>query len=258
MYLKPIFPTELHKEAANHIYTFFSAESCVDTVIIVNSCARGVAVPESDLDVAVLVKQGTGTEKINALETKWQLYAATDSAIRNYVNSGRYSHLHLDIIDGIYTPTILEVGVASDYFEIEIGNQICYSAPLENAGQYYNELREKWLPYYNETLRLQRLEMTKNACLYDLGHIPMFVKRGLYFHGFDILYKAFQEYLQTLFIANKTYPIAYNKWIKEQVVTHLKRPDLYPQLAPVLSLSNIESDQLNDKAAALRKLLLDI
>jgi len=97
--------------------------------------------------------------------------------------------------------------------------------------------------------------MTKKACEYDLEHIPYFVKRGLYFQAFDILCKAFQEYLQTLFIANKTYPIAYNKWIKEQVVVWLNKPDLYPKLSPILSVTDIESNEINDKAILLRKLL---
>ena len=69
------------------------------------------------------------------------------------------------------------------------------------------------------------------------------------------LYKAFQKYLQTLFIANKTYPIAYNKWIKEQVVEWLNMPDLYPQLSTIISIPEIESDEINDKAKILRGLL---
>ena len=97
--------------------------------------------------------------------------------------------------------------------------------------------------------------MIRNACEYDLSHIPFFIKRGLYFQAFDILCKAFQEYLQVLFIANKTYPIAYNKWIKEQVVNWLNKPDLYPKLSPILSVNNIESIEINDKAKMLRELL---
>lgn len=126
---------------------------------------------------------------------------------------------------------------------------------MDSAGNYFKELQNKWLPYYNEKLRLQRLKMTRNACEYDLDHIPFFIKRSLYFQAFDILCKAFQEYLQTLFIANKTYPIAYNKWIKEQVVKWLNKPELYPRLSPILSISNIESNEINDKTKMLRELL---
>jgi hypothetical protein len=126
------------------------------------------------------------------------------------------------------------------------------------AGFYFRALQNKWLPYYTEELPLQRLQMVKDACNYDLDHIPFFIKRELYFQAFDILWKAFQEYLQALFIANKTYPIAYNKWIKEQVANWLNKPDLYKKLSPVLSISNIESNEINDKVMALRKLLNDL
>lgn len=129
---------------------------------------------------------------------------------------------------------------------------------MDNAGIYFKELQKKWLPYYNEELRLQRLIMTRNACEYDLNHIPVFIKRGLYFQAFDILCKAFHEYLQTLFIANKTYPIAYNKWIKYQIVDILNKRDLYQKLSPILSVSNIESDEINDKVEMLRELLSDM
>jgi hypothetical protein len=72
------------------------------------------------------------------------------------------------------------------------------------------------------------------------------------------LYKAFQEYLQALFISNRTYPIAYNKWIKVQVVEWLNKADLYPKLSPILSIRNIESNDINVKAKMLKELLLSI
>jgi predicted nucleotidyltransferase len=230
----------------------------VDTVLVVNSCARGTAVPESDLDFAILVKPDTISAEAKRIDHAWRVYSEKQPALLKYKQSSQFAHLHLDIIDGNYKPTNVEKGEPIDYFEIEIGNQICYSAPMDSAGFYFQELQKKWLPYYNEELRFQRLQTTRDACSYDLDHIPFFIKRELYFQAFDILCKAFQEYLQVLFIANKTYPIAYNKWIKEQVVKWLNKPGLYPKLSPILSISNIESNEINDKAKDLRKLLNDL
>lgn len=255
MSFKPTFPTTLHQDVAELVRDYFLKIHNVDTILVVNSCARGQAVPESDIDFAILVNPGTKPTEIKNIETGWQIFSATQPVFLKYKQSNRFAHLHLDIINGNYTPTILEIGVASDFFEIEIGNQICYSAPMGSAGPYFLELQNKWLPYYNEELRLQRLAMARTACEYDLNHIPFFIDRGLYFHAFDTLYKAFQEYLQTLFIANKIYPIAYNKWIKEQVVKWLNKPELYPQLLPILSVSKIESNEINDKAKMLSGLL---
>jgi predicted nucleotidyltransferase len=258
MIYQPSFPTRLHQDTAQLVKDYFLSIPSVDTVLLVNSCARGQATPESDLDFAVLVKPRTSPIEIRHIETAWSDYLSHQSIFLEYKKSTQFAHLHLDIINGQYTPTILETGVASDFFEIEIGNQICYSAPMGNAGVYFKELQTKWLPYYDEELRLQRLSMTRNACEYDLNHIPHFVKRGLFFQAFFILSKAFQEYLQTLFIANKTYPLAYDKWIKNQIVNHLNMPDLYPKLSPILSVKNIESNEINDKAQMLRELLNDL
>jgi hypothetical protein len=226
--------------------------------LIVNSCARGQAVPESDLDFAILIKPDTTSDEIKKIEHNWRIYSEKQPTFLKYKQSSQFAHLHLDIIDGNYKPANVEMGEPIDYFEVEIGNQICYSAPMNNPGFYFRELQNKWLPYYNEELRLQRLQTTRDACNYDLDHIPFFIKRELYFQAFDILCKAFQEYLQVLFIANKIYPIAYNKWIREQVVKWLNKPDLYPKLSPILSISNIESNEINYKAKDLRTLLNDL
>ena len=258
MTFKPVFPTRLHRDTAELIRDYFQAITVVDTVLVVNSCARGQAVPESDLDFAILIRPGTTPDEIINIESSWQIYLETQPALLEYKQSNQFAHLHLDIIDGNYKPANWEKGGPIDYFEIEIGNQICYSAPMDNAGPYFRKLQNKWLPYYDEELRLQRLTMSRNACEYDLDHIPFFVKRRLYFQAFDMLCKAFQEYLQTLFVANKIYPIAYNKWIKEQIVKWLNMPDLYPKLSPILSVSDFESDEIIEKANMLRWLVNDV
>lgn len=258
MYYTPKFPTILHQETATLVKNFFSAIRSVDTILVVNSCARGHAAPESDLDFAVLVKSETTNIEIKNIETDWLDYSLNQPTIKEYKSSNQFAHIHLDIINGIYTPSKIEIGEPINYFELEIGNQICYSAPMNNSGSYFKELHNKWLPYYNEELRTQRLSMIISACEYDLNHIPYFINRGLYFQAFDILYKSFKEYLQALFIYYKTYPIAYNKWIKYQVVNLINKPDLYPKLAPILSVSNIESNEINDKAKMIRELLIDL
>jgi len=255
MLLKAIFPTTLHKDSAELVRDYFLTIPKVDTVLVVNSCARGKAVPESDLDFAILIKPDATPTEIKNIQDAWQIYSEAQATIIKYKQSNQFAHLHLDVIDGNYTPVQAEKGEPIDYFEIEIGNQICYSAPMDNAGVYFQELQKKWMPYYNSELRLKRLQMATDACNYDLDHIPFFIKRKLYFQAFDILGKAFQEYLQALFIANKTYPIAYNKWINEQLVKWLNMPALYPKLSPILSVSDIESNEINDKAKMLRALL---
>ena len=258
MIFEPTFPTAIHEDAAQIVRDYFSPIPNVDTILVVNSCARGQAVPESDLDFAILVRPGTNAGEVRNMETSWQTYSQKHPAYLNYIQSNPFAHLHLDIIVGEYVPSTLEMGGPVDFFEIEIGNHIFYSAPMGDVGLFFRELQNKWLPYYDEQLRLQRVAMSRDACAYDLNHIPIYVTRGLYFQAFDTLYKAFQKYLQCLFITNKTYPIAYNKWIKEQITKWLNKPDLYPKLPPILSVRDIESNEVNEKARMLHELLEDL
>ena len=82
-----------------------------------------------------------------------------------------------------------------------------------------------------------------------------FVERAIYFQAFHRLYDAFREFIQALFISRRTYPIAYDKWIREQVEEMLGLPDLYVQLRAILEVSAIESAQTAERATTLQRLL---
>jgi predicted nucleotidyltransferase len=254
-YNNAVFPTELHQQTAELVKDFFAAHPLVDTFLVVNSCARGQANPESDLDFAVLLHPEVSPAETLLIEQEWQYFAKTNADILHYKESYHFAQIHLDVIDGKYLAATWDDGGGPDFFEVEIGNRIAYSAPLGKEGSYFIQLKKHWLPYYDEQLRLQRLSMAIAACEYDLDHIPFFIRRELYFQAFDRLYKAFQEFLQALFIAYKTYPIAYNKWIKEEITVLLNLPELYDQLPAIISVNNIISTECNEKAAALRRLL---
>ncbi len=255
MALTPVFPTTLHRDVAEIIREYFLSIPGVDTILVVNSCARGQATSESDLDMAVLVNPETSNREITEMDAAWQTYSDSQSTIIKFKQSTPFAHLHLDIIEAKYIPQTIEVGEPIDTFEIEIGNQICHSAPFSDEGIYFGQLKNKWLPYYPNELRIERFQRLQTACNYDLNQIPFLVKRGLHYHAFYILYKAFREFLQLLFIAEQTYPIAYNKWIKYQITNWLKMPELYPLLSPILSVSNIDSGEVNQKAILLKNLL---
>jgi predicted nucleotidyltransferase len=250
-----VFPTTLHQEVSEHLTAFFKTQPKVDAVLLVNSCARGKATPESDVDVAVLVSPTLGKEEKAVLEQDWLQYYRGEVVFEKLRQLGRFTNVHLDLIDGEYTSHVWDDGGGPDSFELELGNQIAYSVPLWQANDVFEALRAKWLPFYDEALRQQRLSMVREACLYDLEHVAFYVKRALYFQAFDRLYKAFQEFLQALCIARRTYPIAYNKWIHELVVEKLGLPDLYPQLPRLLEISKLESTEVVHKAELLRGLL---
>src|SRR5438045_2296864 len=254
--LSPLrFPTEFHRGVAELAGDFFSAHAHVDTILVVNSCARGRAVAGSDLDLAVLIMPTAASQEVQALTALWQEFIAAQPLIHRFRSTGKFTQVHVDVFDGRMVPTVWDDGGGPDSFEVEIGNRLAYAAPLHQVGTHFRQLQSQWMPYFGDELQRSRLAMAREACARDLEAIPFFLNRGLYFQAFDRLYKAFQEFLQALFVARRTYPLAYNKWIREQVGGWLSLPKLYEELPPILSVRNIESPELGEKADALRTLL---
>ncbi len=253
--LHPNFPTTLHQDVAEIVFAFFSDHPEVDSVLLLNSCARGRATVQSDLNMAILLSLDYFPAQAKYLEDSWQLFSCKNATITNFLQSSPFAKVHLDFIEGHYSPHIWNDGGGPDNFEVEIGKHIAHSFVLGLPGRRFRHLQNVWLPYYDQELRVQRLTMIRNACLYDLAHIPFFVERTLPFQAFDRLYKAFREFLQLLFIKNRQYPIAYNKWIYEQVVDWLGFDDLYPELLYILNMNNLEGRCLIEKAKTLRQLV---
>ncbi|MEM7113216.1 MAG: hypothetical protein AAF614_12345 [Chloroflexota bacterium] len=251
----PSFPTPLHRDVCDIILSFFGERPEVDSILLLNSCARGHATPQSDLDVAVLSAPNLTSSQLNHLIDQWLLFSKSNPIISIFNHSSPFSHVHLDFISGHYSPNVWDDGGGPDDFELEIGNHLVYSSLLSSPGPHFTELQDLWLPYYAHSLREPRLTMVRDACLYDLEHISFFNDRSLYFQAFDRLYKAFREFMQLLFIAQSRYPIAYNKWIYQQVVDILALDDLYPELVSILSVDNVESNNLVEKGRMLLHLV---
>jgi hypothetical protein len=117
------------------------------------------------------------------------------------------------------------------------------------------ELRAEWLPFYREELRAERLAAARGTCLAYLDRIPWFLDRELWFQSLARLHGAFSWFLLALHIKQRTYPIAYDKWIHEQVVENLSMPQLYEQLPRLFEIHHLESRELEQKAADLRALV---
>lgn len=191
------------------------------------------------------------------MEESWKTWYESRSVFRDLERLSRFSRIHLDLFDGAFRPETWDDGGGPDSFEIEIGNRVAHGVALWERSQSFGELRARWLPYYGDDLRRQRLAMVRSSCRLNLERVDAGVGRGLYFHAFARLYHAFQEFLQALFIARRVYPIAYDKWIREQVVDWLRLPRLYALLPAILEVHQLESDEVSDRASELRDLLED-
>jgi hypothetical protein len=205
--------------------------------------------------MVVLINEASLLAQRESLEAEWAHFQKTSPIIQSLQQVGQYAEVHLDFINGIFTPLDQEEGGAQDSFELEIGNYLVYGAPLWQSGDYLASLKQRWLPFYDDVLRQHRLALVRHNCLHNLAHIPLYVKRGLYFQSLDRLYNAHRELLQAVFISRRVYPLAYNKWIHEQVDEILGLPQLYEALTHIFEIKSFESPELAEKAQMLENLL---
>ena len=255
MKLQAVYPTPEHQRAAETIVDYFVSKYKIDAVLLVNSCARGKATRDSCLDIVMLAEPDASRSQLKDLEAGWEELEKSNQAIEALYKVGKYSVVHPDFIHGVFLPREQDEAAGPDDFEIEVGNFLAYSVQLWQGSDYLTQLKGQWLPYYNEDLRKQRLDKVRWYCLNNLHHIPLYIERGLYFQSFDRLYNSYREFLQALFIARRTYPIAYNKWVREQVEEILELPELYAELSHLFEIKQFESDEIAEKAQEIEELL---
>jgi predicted nucleotidyltransferase len=249
------YPTKEHEKAAEEVTRFFTNNFRIDSVLLVNSCARGMATSDSCLDIAILVKPDLFEEQSGRFESAWERFQEKSEVIHDLKSIGKYSEVHLNFTDGVFTPPERDEVGGPDYFEVSIGNLLVFAHPLWNSSHYWEDLRQEWLPFYSEPLRKERLAMVRMYCVKDLNHIPLYIERNLFFQSFDRLYNAYRQFLQALFISRRTYPISYNKWIREQVEDILGLPELYQQITHLFEIRHFESREMIDKGKEIEELL---
>lgn len=251
----PAYPTIEHRRAAEAFIDFFHHRQGVEAILLVNSCDRGKASPDSCLDLIVLLNPQEYTRLYAVYQQAWEKFYEEEPVFTAIRKIGKYANVEPEFIDGNFHHGYHGWTSGPDAFELEIGNYLAYSFPLWQNSERLAQLKTQWLPYYAEAQRSERLRMVRHFCLNNLDHIPLYARRGLYFQCFDRLYNAFKEFLQALFIARRTYPISYDKWIREQFVEILGLPELYQRLPLLFEIQHFESLEIIAKAQALRGLL---
>jgi predicted nucleotidyltransferase len=246
------YPTPQHEIASKRLIKIFSQENRVMSILLTCSCARGKATKDSCLDVCIIVKT---KNDINKIKKKFQTIYKKDKIFIKLLRVGKYSQIDLDVTDGKIKPSKRNWTSGPDEYELSIGNIFFYSIILFDRNDYFKKLQKKYLPYYDENFRKKRLTEVKKFMLNNLNHIPIYIERGLYFQAFKRLYDATREFLQALFIKNKVYPIAYDKWIKEQLVDMLGQAKLYEEFVTLYEIKKLESKELVIKADKLKELI---
>jgi predicted nucleotidyltransferase len=246
-----------HAAAATAAAEFFADAPVVDAVLLVGSWARGRALDSSDLDLAILVRPETTPSERHALVAAWEQSAARAAVAKLLTPIVQYDDVDLTLIDGELAPRPRGWTSGPDDFELRIGNYVAYSVALFERGDRYGALRDRWLPFYDDALRAKRLDSVRTYCLNNLDHIPRSLGRGDRFHAFNRLYHAFQEFMQAAFISRRIYPIAYDKWVADQLEELLGRPDLARAAAEIVGVAELDAVTIGSNAERLRGLFED-
>jgi predicted nucleotidyltransferase len=251
----PHFPTPEHERAAQTVIRIFQQYDNVHAILLTNSLARGKGATGSDLDMTVLLEPPLTPELEADWDARWEQLYTEHGEFAALKQHGQHAFVHVDFFDGRFPIPSRDEAAGPDWFEVDLGNRLHYAIPMWQRSEYLSQLQAQWLPFYRDDLRQQRLAEVKQFCYGNLSYIPFYVERGLYFQAFDRLYNAFHEFLQLLFITHRTYPIAYNKWIREQIVDILKLPELYAEVTQILAISHFESDKIAQKGKKVEALI---
>src|SRR5277367_196260 len=98
MPMSPEFPTSIHERAAEEIVDF-ARTLPVHSVLLVNSCARGKATAQSDLDIALLIDPALSVSERQSLDHAWSQRYQHTPIFRELEQLGRFSCVHLDFFD---------------------------------------------------------------------------------------------------------------------------------------------------------------
>lgn len=244
------FRTTTHRRAAEVAAAFLKEQAEVDAVLLVGSAARRA--DANDLDLSAIVSTSDQGPQV---ERKFAEFAATSSELLALNNLGRFVALDFHATDGVFSPRPRGWTSGPDGFELEIGNEVAYSVILWQRDARMTELRRQWLPFYDDARREERLASARMYAVNDLDHVQLMLDRDEPFHAFHRLYVAFQEFLQALFIAQRMYPIAYDKWVREQVEGLLGLGDLYSELPEIIGIPSLDGERIAQSTARLRMLL---
>jgi hypothetical protein len=207
------------------------------------------------VDIAVLVEPGDLSQYHREEQARLSAFLASNPACVALKESTPWSGIDLEFTSGEFSPPEHGWTTGADSYELEIGNILAWVHPMLLRGPRFETLQAQYLPFYDEVQRRERFGMVVRSAANNLEHIVPFARRGLYEQSFKRLYHACEEYLQALFIQRRLYPIAYDKWLREQLVDYLGEPELYEELLAILVLSSFTVRRLGDRARRLGRLL---
>lgn len=231
------FPSDGHRVALLGTIERFERDPDVKALVLLNSFARNEGDSESDLDLAIFVAPDDVTK-----------YKAS---AREFVDSlPPEPTVHLAATSLNFTPGPIHTE-AIDAFEIRIGNFLAYPVPLFDRSGEWTAARDKFLPYYDETLAQERFQAWRKEACNQAHSAHTALRRELRIEIVDRIFRGLKLFFAALFCKHRTYPVDYVKRVERHVTEWLMMPNTTDQAVEVL---HFDANDLNSLSASVHRL----
>ncbi len=255
------YPDEEHKRVLTELVEYFREYPGIHAVVLTGSLARGKAVKGSCIDLHIFLEKRVLSILPSTIQSREKAYSRLGGEICYFnaqVEGGvQFGDVRVDVgfTDGAFEPsTKNSFDITRDEFETTIGNLFVYAIVLHEIGEKYQQLKEQYLPFYDDSLRKARLEGTATEFDYKIWKTRWLARRGEFFAALDALLEAQRIFLQHVFIKERKYPIDYVKWLKEQCSQILKKPEMYQELADLIDGLELSMESLSVRSKSLERL----
>jgi len=251
----PAFATPLHERACESVIDCLANDRRIAALLLTCSCASGQASSQSCVDMTVLVRPEHHAQFAAKAWPLIEQFIAEDAACQALQANVPFDGIDIDLSSGQFSPDPHGNTTGPDWYEVEIGNTLAWVHPLLRHGAYLAELQTRYLAYYDDKLAQRRLETVLAFAHNNLDHVMPTARRSLYIQAHKRLMNTMSEFLQALFISRRIYPIAYDKWIREQLVDILQEPAMYDLVIDALAIPILDEFEFSRPADALRQAL---
>jgi predicted nucleotidyltransferase len=255
------FPDDSYRKPLVDLVKYFKGYTGVYAIVLTGSLARGKAVKGSCIDLFVFFDEESFKALASTVKSRVDAYSRLNGQICYYENGLEggieFGDVRVDVgfTDGKFNPCRENsFDITRDDFETTIGNLFVYSVVMYEKNGRYQQLKRKYLPFYDDGLRRARLNGTTKEFDYKMWKTRWLAKRGEHFAAFYALLEAHRILLQHLFIKERKYPIDYTKWLEEQCSRVLRMPNLYRELLSVMNGIELTENGIEDKSNLLESL----
>lgn len=257
------YPNPDYQKVLAKTMEYFKTYPSIRAIVLTGSLARGKAVEGSCIDLFIILSKRQFDTLASTLKSRAKAYSSLGGRICHYEGEVEGGILFGDIrVDLIFTDGNLNprsensFDITRDEFETTIGNLLVYSVVLYEKGTKYENLKHRYLPFYNDELRSVRLKGTREEFNYKMWKTKWLAERGEYLSSLETLIEAQRIFLQHLFIKKRKYPIDFVKWIEEQCSQILQMPELYRDLTSIINGIKLTEKGLKLRTNALEGLFL--